>query len=274
MGALIKQFLLYCEGKKSPYTIRNYTLWLRHFWEYQGNKIPTIQDIEAFRSSLGFSVCHRNYHMSALRSLATFCKKYGYEFLEPDWIEFEKEPARQVTWLDEDETNQLLAQVIPHDLRTFRDCALLHFFLSTGLRVGEMHKLERNQINLKTREMTIIGKGDRVRLAFFDLETAHWLKQYLIRRNDESPALWVNMSGERISIVSIQKIVKEYAAFLGKKVTPHTLRHSYATKVYSKTKDIRFTQDMLGHKNIMTTQLYTHITDNTKRDIYDGLFPA
>jgi integrase/recombinase XerD len=272
MGSIIKQFLLYLEGKKSPYTVRNYTLWLRHFWEYQGNKIPTIQDIEGFRSSMGFSVYHRNCHMAAIRSMASFCQRFGYKFLNPEYIVFEKSPDRQRDWLNEEEIERLLGQCQPCDLRTFRDRALLEFFCSTGLRVGEMVHLNIDQLNMKTRQLTLIGKGERVRLGFFSESTALWVKQYLIRRKDDSPALWVNMRTERLSAVSMQIIVKKYSKEAGKQITPHILRHSYASKIYGKTKDIRFTQDMLGHKNIMTTQIYTHIRDEQKRSLYDLTF--
>jgi len=117
---------------------------------------------------------------------------------------------------------------------------------------------------------------ERVRLGFFDQTTAHWLKQYLIRRHDNENCLWINLrainGSQRLSIVSMQRIVRSYCQIFDKHVTCHTLRHSYATKVYEKTNDIRLTQDLLGHKNIMTTQIYTHIKDSRKKDAYNTVF--
>jgi len=184
-------------------------------------------------------------------------------------------------FLDLEQMHRLLNQPILSSKTGLRDKAILELLFSTGLRVSELVGLNRDQINLKTREFGVIGKGGRSRVVFVSTEAAKYLDQYLITRSDHFKPLFINMKGEknitaddkkvRLTVRSVQRLVKNYVAKakLPVKATPHTLRHSMATDLLREGADIRSVQEILGHKNIATTQIYTHVTDARLREIHE-----
>lgn len=163
-----------------------------------------------------------------------------------------------------------------------RDKAILEVLFSTGLRVSEIVKLNRESINLETREFGVIGKGGRARVVFLSESSVYWLKKYLAQREDDYKPLFIRYAGKkaeadktgeklRLTVRSVQRIVEKYVkkARLPIKITPHGLRHSFATDLLSAGADLRAIQEMLGHKNISTTQIYTHVTNPQLKEIHN-----
>jgi site-specific recombinase XerD len=193
--------------------------------------------------------------------------------LAPDRIELGKAPSRSLKFLDPDQLRRLLEAPDPNDPRGLRDRALLETFFSTGLRLAELARLDRDHINLKTREFGVIGKGRKPRVVFLSDAAAEALARYLATRQDRWKPLFIRMKGKpdltpggpgmRMSSRSIERIVGKYVriAGLGVKATPHTLRHSFATDLLSNGADLRSVQELLGHANLNTTQIYTHVTN-------------
>ncbi len=193
--------------------------------------------------------------------------------LAPDRIELGKAASRSLKFLDADQLRRLLAAPDVRDPRGLRDRALLETFFSTGLRLAELARLDRDHINLKTREFGVIGKGRKPRVVFLSDAACTWLGRYLEARSDRWKPLFIRMKGRldatpggpgmRISVRSIERVVQKYVklAGLGVKATPHTLRHSFATDLLSNGADLRAVQELLGHANLNTTQIYTHVTN-------------
>ncbi|MCX6793246.1 MAG: tyrosine-type recombinase/integrase [Candidatus Falkowbacteria bacterium] len=224
----------------------------------------------------------QNYHLIALRTFLKYLIKNDVKTLEPEKIELAKQMPRQVDFLEGSDLEKILEAPL-HDkkdsLAGLRDKALLETLFSTGLRVSELSKLKIEEINLAKPEFTVRGKGSKVRLVFLSENSRHWIKKYLAERTDLNPYLFI--SHGKINIIetescltprSIERLVARYARLSGimKKVTPHTMRHSYATDLLMNGADIRSVQAMLGHASITTTQVYTHITDQQLRDVYQA----
>ncbi len=223
----------------------------------------------------------QNYYLIALRSFLKYCRKRNVSTLSPDAIELAKVGARHLDLISHDELTRLLGAPV-HALKTaegadvvriLRDQAILELFFSTGLRLSELCSLN-NDLDLARDEFSIRGKGEKVRVVFLSEQAKHAIKAYLAKRKDMNEALFVNVSPRggagRLTPRSIERIVRDYAirAGISKKVTPHVLRHSFATDLLSNGADIRSVQMMLGHANIATTQVYTHITDKQLRDVH------
>lgn len=296
------------ERGRSLNTVRNYDHYLSVFFDFAKIVKPsdiTESHIREFRlflnRSKGIKIkgqsqgtmkkVTQNYYMIALRSFLKFCKKRNIQSVSPDVIELAKTGARDIDHLSGDELKRLLhAPRIAYEQlsndkkksdtsdqereRLLRDVAILELFFSTGLRLSELCSLNRD-LDLQKDEFSIRGKGDKVRVVFLSESAKHAIREYLKVRKDFSEPLFVNMSfhktdDERLTPRSIQRIVKQYATIAGisKKVTPHMLRHSFATDLLSNGADIRSVQMMLGHANIATTQVYTHVTDKQLRDIH------
>jgi site-specific recombinase XerD len=202
----------------------------------------------------------------ALRSFLKFCSKRDIAALSPSKIELARTVRKQVTFLNPEELERLFA--VPNTKKPggLRDRAILELLFSSGLRVSELAGLNRDHINLKRREFMVRGKGQKDRPIFISPEAADWLQRYLDARQDVGEPLFVSYSNnqhQRLTARSVQRLVARYARLAGitKHVSPHTLRHSYATDLLMNGADLRSVQALLGHSNVATTQIYTHVTD-------------
>lgn len=296
ISSSVNDFLRYCElcQNFAEQTLTNYTHYLDRFVTFI--KLEAKDDIrsitptliEEYQLWLGklpshkgkrLSIKTKNYHLIAVRVLLKYLVKHGHKTMHPDLIVLAKEGAREIDVLTREEVDRLFDAVDVNALHGLRDIALLQMLYSTGLRVSEIASLDKRQVDLERLEFMVRGKGKKNRLCFLSQEAANRLAEYLDKRVDEYPALFINglkshpedPEKHRLSTVSIQNIVKKYAtkANIVKNVTPHVLRHSYATEMLRNGADLRFIQEMLGHNSITTTQIYTHITDSRKREYYD-----
>ncbi len=250
----------------TPELIRKWRLWL--------NRLGTNTSDELGKNTL-------NYHLIALRSFLKFCAKQNIPTTSPEKIELARVKRKQVTFLTPEELSRLFDQPDINTLQGVRDRAILELLFSSGLRVSELVGLDKDHINLKRREFTVRGKGQKDRPIFISPEAAHWLQKYLDMRNDNVKPLFLRYSGtkqvdlsgnyHRLTARSVQRIVSRYALLAGitKRVTPHTLRHSFATDLLMNGADLRSVQALLGHSNISTTQIYTHITDPHLKSVHE-----
>lgn len=274
----------------------NYSRFLKSFFQFLAiNKLEelkpdeiTVDTIWKYRLFLSRQYGHglkrstQNHYLVALRSLLGFFVEKDIPSLPPDKVKIPKErQEKTVTFLNLEQVEKLLLSPDVSDTSGLRDKAILETFFSTGLRVAELVALNREQLNIKTEttdlEIGIIGKGNHPRTIYFSERTVEWLRKYLITRNDEEKALFINYGGRspltRLTIRSIERIVKHYAIVSGLPVTTtcHTLRHSFATDLLMKGVDLRVVQEFLGHRNIATTQVYTHVTRVHLREIHKKL---
>ena len=288
MWALLTTFLDYLEHTKnvSPKTIVNYRLWLQRavefLWDPEVDKIKAI-DILQFRmalNNLGLSKKTVNYHIIALRSFLRFLLKNDIDCLSPDKIELSKIPQREVSFLLENEIDKILSAPIhfaTSELQKARDELILHILYGTGLRVSELISLKKSQLILWEKQFAIRGKGSKVRSVFLTSFAMEKLYTYLNLRTDTYVPLIISLSknsyGKQLSRNAVEALVKNYAKLCGieKKVTPHTLRHSFATTLLKKGADIRSVQTLLGHSSIQTTQIYTHVDDHFLKGVHDLL---
>jgi site-specific recombinase XerD len=297
---LIQQFLEYLELEKnsSPLTIRNYRIYLKRFsdWIYDKKKddisienidLPTIRSYRLFLSrftdenGLPLKRTTQGFYIIALRSFLKWLIKQDYKVLAPEKIELPKGESRSLKFLNSDQVELLLSQPKISSEIGLRDKALLEVLFSTGLRVSELTSLNRDQVNLETREFGVIGKGRRPRVVFLSQRAAGWVDRYLSQREDMWRPLFIRYSrgkdedddGEKMRLTSrtVQRIVKKYVrrARLPVDATTHTLRHSFATDLLTNGADLRSVQEMLGHKNIATTQIYTHITNAQLKKVHE-----
>ena len=237
---------------------------------------------QQFGNSSAIKKNTQNYHLIALRNFLKYLAKRDIKTLPADKIELAKQPERQVMFLENDELNRLLGAPEGDSVKSLRDRAILELLFSTGLRVSELCGLNRDAINLKitnsdSGEFAVRGKGGKVRLVFVSETAKSALKNYLNKRGDVDPALFIRETKNytksdnlRLTTRSVERIISYYAAKAGlsKKITPHTLRHSFATDLLLNGADIRSVQSLLGHSNITTTQIYTHITDKQLREVH------
>ncbi|MEK9146750.1 MAG: tyrosine-type recombinase/integrase [Patescibacteria group bacterium] len=299
LPALVDEFLEYLEIERnlSPLTIRDYRHYLNHFldWSRANSPITKPQDItvELVRKyrvylahynspngNLPLKKVTQNYYVIALRSFLKYLIRKDLAVVSPDKIELPKAESRSLKFLDRDQLERLLAQPDISTERGVRDKTLMETLFSTGLRVSELCKLNRDQINLERREFGVIGKGGRARVVFLSDRATIWLEKYLAKRLDQSKALFIRYAGKgeptenmeklRLTPRSVQRIIEKYvrAARLPIKATPHALRHSFATDLLLNGADLRSVQEMLGHKNVSTTQIYTHVTNAQLRDVH------
>lgn len=296
--SLVTDFLEYCEIEKdlSELTIRNYDHYLRRFLSFTNTSKPkdiTLDLVRKYRIKLNryrdengedLKKVTQNYHIIALRAFLKYLAKRDIETLAAEKIELAKQDERIIEFLDIEELEQIFAEATPkdeNDIIRFRDRAILELLFSTGLRVSELVALNRDSVSLKKDEFTVRGKGDKPRLVFLSAHAKQWISQYLSLRSDKLKPLFINHTRakkvkanqnptRRLTSRSIERIVKKYAKLAGimKKVTPHTLRHSFATDLLMNGADIRSVQSMLGHSSITTTQIYTHLTNQHLKDVY------
>lgn len=281
------------EQNRSQKTIQNYDHYLTRLVDFAGDIKVSDIDAELVRkwrlwlNRLGTNTSDelgkatQNYHLIALRSFLKFCAKRDIPALTADKIELARTKRKQVTFLNEDELALVFAQPNLDTLVGLRDRAILELLFSSGLRVSELVGLDRDHINLKRREFMVRGKGQKDRPIFISPEAAAWVGAYLDKRQDTSRPLFVRYSGRkqvdlsgnfhRLTVRSVQRIVARYALLAGitKHVSPHTLRHSFATDLLMNGADLRSVQAMLGHSNIATTQIYTHVTDPHLKNVHE-----
>ena len=330
---LLTDFLEYLEIEKnrSQLTVRNYDFYLRRFVNWLGDKKNPAnleaEDVRQYRLWLNrLADVHgeplkkntQNYHLIALRSFLKYLSKRDIKTLAPEKIELMRMPDREVCFLEGGDLNRLLEAPLQmcentksntklrttknEELIKYRDKAILELLFSTGLRVSELAKLKKDNVNLKKEEFTVMGKGRKSRVVFLSEQARYWLQKYLEKRADPNPYLFISHDKRtlapkhlpamlRIALQagkstlaqrdkddeqsltprSIQRLVRKYARAAGitKPITPHTLRHSFATDLLQNGADIRSVQTMLGHSSITTTQIYTHITDKELKNVYN-----
>lgn len=294
---LITDFLDHVEIDKnqSQKTVQNYQHYLGRFVDFAGNISPTqitMRLVQKYRvhlnrmtndkgNSLGKNT--QNYHIIALRAFLKFLAKNDIETLSPEKIELAKIPERTVEFLSTEEVDALFKTVDTSTLQGLRNKAILETLYATGLRVSELEQLDKDQVNLKRKEFMVRGKGRKPRIVFLTDRSVNAIRAYLDKRTDNFKPLFINLrrsrktsqigDGEhkRLTAVSIEYFVSRYARLAGitKKVTPHTLRHSFATNLLINGADIRAVQELLGHASITTTQIYTHLTNKRLREVHE-----
>lgn len=281
------------EQNRSQKTIANYDHYLTRILDFGDN--PTVTDINEdfvrkwrlWLNRLGTNVSDElqkntlNYHLIALRSFLKYCAKRNIDAMSADKIELARVVRKQVTFLNPEELERLFAQPNLNTPQGLRDRAILELLFSSGLRVSELVGLDREHINLKRREFMVRGKGQKDRPIFISPDAADWLQSYIDKRTDNVRPLFMRYSGikqvdrtgnfHRLTARSVQRMVAKYALLAGitKHVSPHTLRHSFATDLLMNGADLRSVQALLGHSNISTTQIYTHVTDPHLKSVHE-----
>lgn len=294
---LLTDFYEYLEIERnvSQLTIRNYNHYLHRFFRFvkKSHVSPTLSHITSdlvrqYRlylsrytdeKDMSLKRITQSYHLIALRSFLKYCIKRDLPALSPDKIELPKGESRSLKFLGREHMEQLMNMPITSRKDGLRDKAILELLFSTGMRISELVSLNRDQLNLKRKEVGVIGKGRKPRVVFLSESAVHWLDRYLVTRDDHSKALFIRYSGKtpesdedlRLTPRSVQRMVAKYVkkAKLPIKITPHGIRHSFATDLLGAGADLRAIQEMLGHKNISTTQIYTHVTNPQLRKIHE-----
>lgn len=295
ISELIVDFLEYLEVEqnRSQKTSENYHLYLNRLVEFAGDiKIEKVNNelvrkwrlwLARYENDQGedLSKITQAYHLIALRSFLKFCSKQDIEALTPEKIELPHIVRKQVSFLNEDELRRLFSTIPTNSKIGLRDRAIIGILYSSGLRVSELVALNRDTVNLKRREFMVRGKGQKDRPVFISEDAAQLVRDYMAIRTDTLKPLFIRYGGAeqidnsgdygRLTPRSIQRFVSHYASLAGitKKVSPHTLRHSFATGLLMNGADLRSVQTMLGHSNISTTQIYTHVTDPHLKDVHE-----
>lgn len=303
LSALVTDFLEYLELERnaSQLTIRNYDHYLKRFLEFvhstssgrAGDIDPKDIDLNMVRkyrlhlsrwsdpeTGRNLKRVTQNFFLIALRAFLKYLARVDIESLSPEKVELGEADPRPLKVLDESQLNSLLEAPDPSKKDGLRDRAILETLFSTGLRVSELASLNRDTINLQRKEFGIVGKGGKERVVFISDSAAEYLEKFLAARKDTFKPLFIRFQGKidpanagaamRLTPRSIERIVEKYVKKLGLsvKATPHTLRHSFATDLLINGADIRSVQEMLGHANISTTQIYTHVTNAHLKDAH------
>ena len=292
ISTLFNEFLEYLEIEKnrSSKTIENYKHYLERFLQWSKVTDPagiTFDLVRSYRLHLNrladskgknLKKITQNYHVIAIRNFLKYLAKRDIKSLAAEKIEVGKNRTKEIEFLTPEELRRLLESPSAQDIKSLRDKAILELLFSAGLRVSELTNLNRDQLNLDRQEFSVRGKGDKIRIVFISNDAKRALEYYLEKRMDIDEALFVRFSTinenskdtKRLTPRSVQRIVKFYAAKAGivKDVHPHTLRHSFATDLLSNGADIRSVQTMLGHSSIVTTQIYTHVTNKQLKEIH------
>ncbi len=281
------------ERNRASKTLENYGRYLNRFIAFA--KVSNIADVNEdlirqyrlylnrLKDTEGQPLKHvtQNYHIIALRNFLKYLAKRGIKSVAAERVELGKQEDRQVSFLEAGELTRLIAAPEGQGLSVLRDRAILHTFFSTGMRVSELCSLDRDMIDVKRGELAVRGKGGKIRPVFLSDEARETIAGYLEARPDADEALFIRIpksgtfgkdSNLRLTPRSVQRIVKHYAikaGIIGKKVSPHTLRHSFATDLLRSGADIRSVQAMLGHSSVTTTQIYTHVTDKGLREVHE-----
>ena len=282
----LRQYLEYLEIEKgrSLKTVENYGRYLSVFFNFAKIASPVdIKDgaVRDFRLRLnrkGLKKKTQNYHLIALRGFLKYLARREIPSMSAEKIELAKTGDREIDLISEDDLERLLSAPAGKEPKILRDKAILELLFSTGLRVSELCSLNRDSVNLKKGEFSVRGKGEKVRVVFLSDGAKTAVENWLGKRADVHEALFVNFKpgkkdldeNMRLTPRSVERIIKHYAIKAGitKKVTPHVLRHCFATDLLENGADLRSVQMMLGHANISTTQIYTHITNRQLKDVH------
>ena len=299
----ILRFLEYCELDKnlSLKTVKMYGYYLHFFQGWLLQKLKTndfevekideeiIRDFRLYLSHYYKNPYKgqlkrqtQNYFLVSLRSFFRYLLKQKMKVISPEIIELGKQRDRNIKYLMPEELERLFSVVDVKNIIGLRDRAILELLFSTGLRVSELVSLNRDQVNIEKGEFGVIGKGGKARVVFLSKRAKVWLREYLEKRNDPFSPLFIRYSGpkakegltteaNRLSVRSVERLIEKYRkkAMLPFRIGPHALRHSFATDLLSHGADLRSVQEMLGHKNISTTQIYTHITNTRLKEIHE-----
>jgi site-specific recombinase XerD len=299
LNFLITDFLEYMEIERgfSPLTIREYHHYLKRFYDWLSENYPNakaedinLETTRKYRIHLAhlrdrngkpLKQVTQSYHIVALRAFLRYLMvQRDINTLSPDKIDLPKQKTRSVSFLNSDQLERLLTSPQISDEIGLRDRTILETLFSTGLRVSELVKLDRDQVDLERQEFGVRGKGGKLRVVFLSDTATEWIRRYLRERQDNFKPLFIRYSGSvnaeksgekmRLTVRSIHKIVAKYAKRCGLaiKVSPHTLRHSFATDLLIAGADLRSVQEMLGHESIRTTQVYTHVTNRHLKEVH------
>lgn len=300
LNSLLLDYLEYLEVERqlSQHTIRNYAHYLRRFLDWLVAKTNitraeeiTPQSVTKYRVYLSRYIDEKGrdlsrstqaYHVIALRSWLRWMTKRDMEVMPADKIDLPKGESKSLKYLRIDQLERLLEQANINTKIGLRDRAILEVLFSTGLRVSELASLNRDQLDLDRREFGVMGKGRKLRVVFLSERATRWVDRYLRTRNDHWRPVYIRYSrkkepvtsdGEdmRLTVRSIQRVVEKYRkkSRLPVPITPHGLRHTFATDLLSKGAGLREVQEMLGHKNVSTTQIYTHVTNPQLKKVHD-----
>ena len=298
LKTLLKEFLEYLEIEKgkSPLTVRNYNFYLKRFLNWARISSPeeiTRELVRKYHLTLArlnntrggnLSVATQNYHLIALRMFLKYLLSRDVKTLEPTKIELAKQPERQISYLEGEDLENFLEAPLEDkttkEIIRLRDKAILEMFFSTGLRVSELCQLKKEDLNLEKDEFSVKGKGGKWRVVFLSNQAKYWLKKYLEAKKDLNPYLFVRKDSalsekeedRPLTPRSVERLVKKYVKIAGitKKIVPHSLRHSFGTDLLQSGADLRAIQELLGHKNISTTQIYTHVSDKHLKEVYQA----
>lgn len=302
LSELKRQFLEHCELDKNRafLTIENYERYLGRFFTFIEEKFDkdsseilpnqiTQELAREYRLYVNrlkdrdgkpLKVSTENYHIIALRAFLRYLAWRGIESLSPEKVPVSKLGDREISFLEKSDLQRLLENIDISDRLGVRDKAILEVLFSTGLRVSELVSLNYDDINFERGEAVVMGKGKKIRVVFLSEDSQNWLDQYIKNfgfkqvdnngKNISNHPLFISKKGERLTVRTIERIVSKHALAAGitKKVSPHTLRHSFATDLLIGGADIRSVQSILGHSSITTTQIYTHVTDPHLREIH------
>ena len=288
LSANLERFVDYLQYTKnaSPKTVENYShrinRFIEYIWDIDVSLIKMIH-IQDFRSSLikqWLSQKTVNYHAVALRSFFKYLLRNDIDTLSPDKVDLAKIPPRKVSYLSEEQVKDILDAPIyfeKNNLKSLRDSAILATLYGTGLRVTELISLKISEIKLWENQFSVVWKWSKLRSIFLTKSARQRISEYISARVDDSEFLFISLSwnsfGDPLSRNSVEWLVKKYAnlVWIKEKVTPHTLRHSFATSLLRKGADIRSVQALLGHSSIQTTQIYTHVDDKYLQKVHDLL---
>ncbi len=277
-----RKYLIYIKQKQcSSHTLTAYNLYLKRFSQFCAGmrisevKAPTVQKFYDTLAKEDLAINTQNYHVHAVRSLLKYCYKFDIEAIDARKIEVAKEEESQIEFLEKEEVDKLISGVDVTTIRGVRDLAIIEFLYSTGLRISEATSLNQLDINIQRKELYVVGKGKKGRMAFLTdrAKTALW--NYIQIRKDNHQALFISYKGRktrerRLTPEAIQSMVKKLAKKVGiqKKVTPHVLRHSFATTLLINGADLMSIKEMLGHSRLSSTQVYLHCTNKRLQETH------
>jgi len=296
LSEAMPKFMAWMEinNNPSPLTLKNYRCWFKKFFEWSTDihvEHINLKLIEDFKYYLHFlkkpdgspalGALSKNHHLIAIRCFLNWCISQGVSTLSPSLIYLSKTKPKEAVFLNRTEFEKLFNSINGGGIRVHRNRAVIWTLFSTGLRVSELVKLDRNDIDLETRQFKVIGKGSKPRVVFLSAKAVEYLRIYLEKRNDNFPALFINYKAYKVNFnnpekrrfgrAACQRMIKAVAKKAGfeKRITPHSLRHSLATELLVNGADIRSVQEILGHSNITSTMIYTHVVNSRLKDIHE-----
>lgn len=284
MQRYIEKFIRYLEIEKnySPYTVLNYRLDLEGFKVFLGEAplenvdYLTLRKYLAMVKEKNLSVRTIARRLSTLRSFFKFLTREGHLKTNPTLsLSSPKQEKHLPVFLTEDEAAKLIEAVVAKDESALRDKAVLETFYSTGIRISELAGLKVDDIDFIGSVVKVLGKGKKERIVPIGEQAIRAIRTYLEKRKKQSEALFLNKSGKRMTVRGIRNLVQKYVIIASMKhgVSPHTLRHSFATHLLNRGADLRSVQELLGHVNLSTTQIYTHLTTERLKSVYDKAHP-